>query len=308
MKAGRAFAHTGRATCVALALSGCDPFGGAWTALTDVDVTGVDAALGGDLVLTVDGEAFTRVAVDGATGTLPLPEVLGDVSAKVSQVQDDGVFVGASERWLQHFVDSSGGEDGVLDAPFDHGTGWAVVESVFSQGTGVADPQLIALEMFPPDEALDIAVALALGDAAGRRIVLVPEAWFADGGALPALLFDSLAAARATIPLAGAPPDSHMGEVVRSSTVYEPRTAGAVERVLLYEDAASDGFTADDLVVGELCVSGAPARLVWVEPPTDAEAARDVLGVGMGAGWSVGYDEWGDVAPARAGDPLRGPC
>lgn len=86
-----------------------------------------------------------------------------------------------------------------------------------------------------------------------------------------------------------------MGEVVRSSTVYEPRTAGAVERVLLYEDAASDGFTADDLVVGELCVSGAPARLVWVEP----RQTRKPHGMSWGWGW-VRAGAWGTTNGATS--------
>lgn len=292
-----------------LVLLGCDPFGGAWTPLTAVEVAGADPALGGNLVLTVAGEVSAQITVDGATGTLPLPEVTAEVSGYVCQVRDDGVFVGASWQWLAHFIDTYGGEDGALDAPFDHGTGWAVMESVFSEGIGVVDPPLIRLETFPPVDALDVPVVLTAGDAEDRAVAVVPETWFAESGVLPELLFDEPATIGMTILLASAPPSAHTDEVQRESLVGGDRSAGgAVERVLLYEDGLGDGFTVDDLIVGELCVDGEPARLVWVEPATAAEAAGRVLLLGMGAGWSVAYEDWGFVEPAGAGDPLRGPC
>lgn len=276
-------------------LAACEPFGGAWHPLTEVEVTVEDPSLGDTLVLTVDGVEGARVVLDGDHATVPLPEVETEVEAWVGQVNGDGVHVGASLHRLHHYVDERDEfEVGVLDPDIDHGVGWAVATDGMSMGLLVADEQSLELSALPMSPGVTVAGTLEPADVAGRGLALLPYSWFADGGEVPETLVDQPATERWSLTLAAPPPDAHLETLVGDGyEVYYFPVTGAAERLVLYADPEGDGFSAADEVLRVGCVDHDEYVLTWLPPPVDVADAVAILRTRLDVGWGLAHPENG---------------
>ncbi len=285
---------------LAVLLAGCDGFGGAWHPLTEVEVTVEDPSLGDTLVLTVDGVEGARVALDGDHATVPLPEVETEVDAWVGQVNAEGVYVGASEDRLHHYVDERDEfEVGVLDPDMDHGVGWAVATDGMSMGLLVSDEPSLRLSAMPMSPGVTVAGTLEPADVDGRGVALLPFSWFADGGEVPATLVDQPATERWSFTLDASPPDAHLETLVGDGyEVYYLPVTGAAERLVLYADPEGDGFSAADEVLRVGCVDRKEYVLTWLPPPLNAADAVAILQTGLDVGWGLAHPENGTMYPS----------
>lgn len=236
----------------------------------------------------------------------------GTATWRVYVRRADGVYTGASDRWLL-WVDSE--RTAAVNADLGWSPGWNVVESQWQAPPTAVDGL-----------TLDVSLGLTPWDAASLggswttpmedlRIALLPF-----DAALGSELVDvSFAEFTATDPWrvvvqGDRPPEDHFRTLRASGDDVDAEVQGALEVPVAYWDAdASGSWSPGDRERAWACGESGPVALAWVDPAETIAVAQDVHDLGTGTGWNaLALAEEDRVASrlttAEAADATMGEC
>jgi hypothetical protein len=216
--------------------------------------------------------------IPGLYATYALPYAFVDEDADLSQDWDE-VIEGVGEAWPLYLEGTLPPEIAALGLSL----GWNIVLPDETLGLVVVDIDAIPLEgnLLVENETATIGGTVGV-EMTSPRLIVLPGVLFTvwSDTAYTTRLYDDVLASTWEVTVDGPPDDSH---------IYDISGAGlyaSLEVPIAYDDLDGDGsLDGDTETLYAACVSGAPAALMWIAPPTEALAALSLMYYGITPGW-----------------------